>query len=162
MGDPAKLESVDIEIDFIVFKLKTKWVNDPKQRETAYALYIEYSTRVASQPLDLDQGLIREALSSLHELFDVSRSVLRSAGPVAGVGDQTVGGITLTVLNKALRPFLTTWHPLLLDWEAERKATSQRAHERAWDKGATCRGELEKMRAGLVDYTRALKRIIEH
>ena len=45
--DPAKLSEVGINIDFGIVKLDTKWVKDPRQRQAAWELYVEYVTRVA-------------------------------------------------------------------------------------------------------------------
>jgi hypothetical protein len=153
----AKVKETSLSIDFGVFKLETKLEPDPRQREAAWALFVELSTRVATQPVDLDEGLVREALDSLHELFAATRSVLLACGPRAGAREGTTGAIALLVLNGAVRPFLSRWHPLLAAWEEHRPAgKSARDHERAWELEPKCRGELEKLRAGLVTYARNL------
>jgi hypothetical protein len=155
-----KAKEVGIAIDFGIFKLQTKWVPDRRQCEAAWALYIELATRVATQPLDLDEGSLHEALASLHDLFPAARKVLRDSGPAAGASPDTVGGIALAVLNGAVRPFLARWHTRLETWEETRpEGRSRRDHERAWELEATCRGELEKLRRGLVTYAQALATI---
>jgi len=153
----AKLKEAGLSIDFGIFKLDTKWTPDPRQREAAWALWVELSTRVATQPVDLDEGMLREALESLHQLFDATRDVLRKCGPDAGASEGTVGFVALQVLNGAVRPFLSRWHPKLGAWEETRpKDKSARDHERAWNEEAKCRGELEKLRQGLVTYAETL------
>ena len=143
-----KAKEVALAIDFGVFKLQTKWVPDDKQRKAAWALYVELMTRVATQPLDLDEGALGEALASLQELFPAARKVLRE------------GGIALAVLNGAVRPFLARWHTRLEAWEDKRpEGRSAHDHERAWELEAKCRGELEKLRQGLVTYAQALATI---
>ena len=157
VASSAKLKEAGLSIDFGIFKLETKWSPDPRQREAAWALWVELSTRVATQPVDLDEGMLREALESLHELFDATRGVLRACGPNAGAAEGTVGFVALRVLNGAVRPFLSRWHPKLLAWEEGRpKEKSAREHERAWHEEAKCRGELEKLRQGLVTYAETL------
>jgi hypothetical protein len=156
----ARTKEVGILIDFGIFKLETKWVPDPRQREAAWALYVELMTRVATQPLELDQGLLTEALDSLHQLFPATRKVLRASGPVAGSGPSTVGGIALAVLNGAVRPFLSRWHARALAWNETRPpGRTALDHERAWPEEARCRGEMEKLRRGLVTYAQALAAI---
>ncbi len=153
----AKLKETSLSIDFGVFKLETKIAPDPRQREAAWALFVELSTRVATQPVDLDEGMIREAFDSLHELFAATRGVLRTSGPNAGATEGSIGAIALAVLNGAIRPFLSRWHPALAAWEEHRPAgKSARDHERAWELEAKCRGELEKLRRGLVTYANTL------
>ncbi|MFN6516943.1 MAG: hypothetical protein RMY29_020865 [Nostoc sp. CreGUA01] len=41
---------------------------------------MELVTRIAVQPLEVDQGLVREAMNSLYSLFATSREVLKAAG----------------------------------------------------------------------------------
>jgi hypothetical protein len=158
MGGPARLKEVGVSVDFGIFQLDTTWVEDPRQRNAAWALYVEYVTRVAVQALDLDQGLLREALDSLHALVGITREVLRREGPSVGASPRDVGGIAITVLNSVVRPFLAKWHPQLLDWEIRRDAAkvSVREHERAWPDELRCRAALAKLQAGMVAYARLL------
>jgi hypothetical protein len=51
------------------------------------------------QPLEIDQGLVREALTSLYNLFPITRQVLKEAGPDVGASLNSVGGIAIAVLN---------------------------------------------------------------
>jgi len=159
---PAKIKETSLSIDFGVFKLATKITPDPRQRDAAWALFVELATRVATQPVDLDEGLLREAFDSLHELFAATRGVLRASGPRAGARSGSVGAIALAVLNSAVRPFLARWHPALAAWEEHRPAgKSARDHERAWELEAKCRGELEKLRRGLAAYAASLAAIAD-
>lgn len=160
MKEPSRLTEIGVVIDFGIFKLDTKWTPDPRQKDAAWALYVELITRVATQELDLEVGHLREALDSLHALFPVTREILRKEGAVVGMGPTTVGGIAVRVLNFGIRPFLTRWHPRLSDWESRRDAKeSVRAHERAWPDDMQCRGELAKMQRGLWTYADTLGKI---
>lgn len=153
---PAKLRSVRVSLPLGLGS--AEWQADPTEQRAAWALYVELITRVSSAPLDLERGLIREALNSLHSLFPTTRQILREAGPGVGiVATDSVGGLAIAVLNRGIRPFLAKWHPLLSDWEERRaEGTSQRDHERAWPEEATLRGELEKLRLELNVYAMAL------
>ena len=160
MKPGSRLSEVGVRIDFGIFKLDTKWVPDPRQRDAAWALYVELSTRIATQELDLEVGLVREAFDSLHALFAVTREILRKEGPQVGMGPQTVGGIAVRVLNSSIRPLLAKWHPRLAEWEAKKGAqVSPRVHERAWPEEAKCRGELAKLQRGLSTYAETLGKI---
>lgn len=155
----AKLDEVVVAVDFGVIRLETKWVGDPAQQAAAWVLAVELLTRVATQSIDLDGGTVREALSSLHALFGVCREALKAGGPVMGVRDGSVGGMTLTVLNKAVRPFLAKWHPRLLAWEATQSESGRRPDESAWAENARCRGELKTLQEGLWRYAKTLAEI---
>jgi hypothetical protein len=157
--DPAKLTKVSVSLPFGLGA--AEWQPDPVERRAAWALYVELTTRVALQPVDLDHGLIREALTSLHALFAVTRHVLREAGPdVGGPALSSVGGAAIAVLNRGIRPFLAKWHPLLLAWEQRRPPeASARDHERGWTEEARIRGELERLRTELGQYAETLAKI---
>jgi hypothetical protein len=133
------------------------WEPDTTERNAAWKLYVELVTRISVQQLDRRQGLMREALNSLYTLYPTTREVLREAGPEVGAKEDTVGGIAIAVLNKGLRPFMSRWHPALLEWEARRPPERSAAeHERQWEHEPTMRDELETLRGELKIYSDAL------
>ena len=109
--DPAKLKKVSVSLPFGIGS--AEWQSDPTERRAAWSLYVELVTRIAVQQMDIDQGLIRESLSSQHSLFGTTREILKAAGPDVGTSSESVGGIAIKVLNNGLQPFLAKWHPLL-------------------------------------------------
>jgi hypothetical protein len=130
------------------------------QRQAAWSLYVELVTRITSQPLAAEEGLLREALTSLYRIFSITRDVLKQAGPGVGIEKNSVGGIAIAVLNEGLRPFLAKWHPKLQDWEAKcPSGTSQLEHEKNWSEREQCRSELEQLRQDLNQYIEALATI---
>lgn len=154
--DPAKLVSVSLSF----LGIKAEWKADPTERQAAWELYVELSTRVATQPLGADEGLLREALNSLYALFDTTRQILRKAGPTVGAREKSVGGIAVQVLNKRLRPVLAKWHPELEHHESKRpEKMSLREHERAWEHHDALRAELEQIREDMDEYAVALAKI---
>jgi hypothetical protein len=153
--DPAALESVTINIP--ILGISAQWKSNPTQRRAAWSLYIELVTRIAVQSLEVDQGLLREALNSLYTLFGTTREILKEFGPDVGASDTSVGGIAIAVLNRYLRPFLSKWHPLLQVWEAQRPVQmSPKEHEQNWSEIAQIQDELKILREGLSQYAKAL------
>jgi hypothetical protein len=64
------------------------------------------------------------------------------------------------VLNNGLRPFLSKWHPLLLEWESQRPSgVSAAAHEKGWALEPEMRATLSQLRADLERYAQALAAI---
>ncbi len=157
---PAKLKKVSISLPFRIGS--AEWEPDSTERKAAWSLYVELVTRIAVQPLEVDQGLLREALTSLYNLFGVTRQVLKEAGPNVGASRESVGGIAIAVLNKGLRPFLAKWHPLLQTHEAGRPSDkSPKEHECDWSDEPKLRNELELLRKDLEQYANALAIIAE-
>ena len=133
---------------------------DEVQQRAAWELYVELTTRIAVQPCGPDEGLMREALSSLYSIFRASREILRQAGPPVAQGPNSFGPVAIEVLNKGLMPFLTKWHPLLLAHEQKRPPdASAHDHERSWEKASEFRQELAQVQEQMMVYARALGKI---
>lgn len=116
-------------------------------KAVAWRLFVETVTRVSLQPLDQGTGLIREAMNSLYALFSITRQTLAEATPSRRTGTApTVEHLAIAMLNKELRPFLSSWHPKLKAWEDTGKPESE------WPDNDRCRQELASMQARLVRY----------
>lgn len=155
------LTSVNVSLNLGPVKLGGTWEPDERETEAAWEMYIELATRISTQALKDDEGILREALSSLHDLFPITREILRRQGPTVarkkGKGDHSFAELAVYVLNYAIRPVLAKWHPLLEEYEAARPAEkSIRAHEAEWERASELRGVLEGLRAGLLDYANLL------
>lgn len=158
MGDPARLTKVSINLPFGIGG--AEWETDPAERRAAWSLYVELVTRVAIEPLGDEEGVLREALTSLHSLFATTREVLKEAGPNVGASRKSVGGIAIAVLSRGLRPFLAKWHPRLQAWEAQRDPRcSPQSHEREWPEEPALRGALEELQRDLAQYADSLASI---
>lgn len=137
------------------------WEPDESQRNAAWEMYVELVTRISVAELKPDEGLLREALSSLHSLFGTTREILREHGPSIArpkrEGGLSFGQLAVTVLNVVLRPVLAEWHPLLLDYESTKAScASSFDHERQWDRYGELRQALNDVRKVLTDYAELL------
>ncbi len=163
--ESSKLKSVKVAFTLpFIGKIEGLWEADAAQQEAAWEMYVELITRIAVVELRDDEGLLREALSSLHALFGVTREILRRHGP--GVArskkpsDLSFGYVAVAVLNLVLRPMLAKWHPLLSDYEARRVApTSSWEHEKNWEHATELRAELRKVRGHLTAYAEILAEV---
>ena len=109
VGLPFNLGSLELE-------------NDEAQMRAAWSLYVELSTRISTVPLDEGTGILREALTSLYNMFNITRKILRDAGPDIAQGPNSLGAIAIDVLNIGLRPLLVKWHPMMKDYEEKKPA----------------------------------------
>jgi hypothetical protein len=153
---------IDVKLNLHVLEISGSWEPNDEERKAAWEIYVELVTRVTVVPLGPDQGLLREALTSLYSLFAITREVLRRHGPALAApgranGRYTLGYLAVAILNFELRPVLSRWHPALEDWEAHRPPGSSRlAHEQAWEHAGEFRAELERVRRNLADYAELL------
>lgn len=142
------------------------WKPDKSERNAAWEMYVELITRISVVELKSDEGLLREALSSLYTLFDTTRTILRKYGPSIaqpkGEDNMSFGYLAVAILNAVLRPVLAKWHPLLLDYESTRSGSvSPLAHEGEWDKYDELRQVLNDVRGILIEYTDLLAQVAE-
>ena len=158
-GDRAVLKKVSVSIPFGIGS--AEWQADDTERRAAWSLYVELVTRISVQSLEMDEGLLREALNSLYSFFGTTRQVLKDAGPEVGASRNSVGGIAIAVLNRGLRPFLSKWHPRLQAWEIKRPVDrSPKEHEQQWSEELELRNALASLRQDLEQYALALAEIV--
>jgi hypothetical protein len=155
------LTSVNVGLNLGPVSLGGTWEPDERETAAAWEMYIELATRISTQGLKEDEGILREALSSLHDLFPTTREILRRQGPTVarkkGKSDHSFAELAIYVLNYAVRPVLAQWHPLLEEYEASRpEGQSVRAHEAEWERAGELRGVLEDLRLVLLEYANLL------
>lgn len=159
------IEEVGVELGWGPAKLSGKWRPDNSERDAAWELYVELVTRIAVVPLRPGQGILREALTSLYQLFGVTREILRKYGPKVArppaAGEYRFGHLAVWMLNAALRPVLAEWHPELERHEALRQGKSIAEHEADWQRAAELRGVLEDLRILLLQYAEILAKVCE-
>lgn len=162
-----KLKSVSVKLELpYIGGIEGTWQPDESERQAAWEMYIELVTRISVAELRPGEGLLREALSSLYSLFDTTRTVLRKYGPAVaqpkGKSMLSFGYLAVTILNVVLRPVLSKWHPLLLDYENTRQKTvSPLEHEQQWARYEELRQELNQVRLKLTEYANLLAEVSE-
>ena len=160
-----ELENVEVNIKIpFIGEIKGTWKPDEKEREAAWEMYVELITRISIVELQPNEGILREALSSLYSLFPTTREILKKYGPAVaqpkGKDNISFGLLAVTILNIVLRPVLAKWHPLLLDYENKREpSVSILEHEKKWDKNEELRKVLNDVRCTLLDYTKILAEV---
>ena len=161
----TKLTSVKVSLKLpVIGGIEGTWKPDESERDAAWEMYVELITRISVAELKPDEGLLREALSSLYTLFDTTRKILRKYGPSIaqpkGKDDLSFGYLAVAILNVVLRPVLAKWHPLLIDYEGTKKSSvSPLEHERQWDKNEELRQVLNDVRGVLIEYANLLAQV---
>ena len=152
-----KAKSLSIGLPFGLGQIEFE-ANEQEQR-AAWSLYVELQTRIAVQSLDPDTGLLREALSSLYLIFELTRKILKEAGPQVAHGEKSFGPVAIAVLNEGLRPFTAYWHPRLLAYEQNRADVDALAHEKMWIDYDRMRNELTILQQQMQVYVDVLAQI---
>ncbi|MET7329467.1 hypothetical protein [Nonomuraea sp. NPDC005650] len=142
----ARLTEVKVKVPQVS---ELTFVVNNESRHVAWKLFVETITRVSTQPLDEDEGLVREAMTSLYGLFSTTRDTLKASRPSSPVpGSQSVEHLAITMLNRELRPFLSKWHPRLREFEQG----APESPESAWEGNMECRTDLRQVQARIREY----------
>jgi hypothetical protein len=154
-----KPKSVVVKLDLRVLSIEGTWEPNDVERVAAWELYIELITRISV--VRLEEGILREALTSMYALFGRAREILRSHGPEIAEpkpdGEYNLGYLTVAMLNLVIRPLLSYWHPELEAWEARRPpAMSLKMHEDSWPRIGELRDRLGQAEITLADYATTL------
>jgi hypothetical protein len=118
-----------------------EWRPDEPDKDAAWELYIELLTRITTQPLVQEDGDEQIALSSIHSLFGLTRSIIKTHGREC----REFTKIAIVVLNQIIRPFTARWHRVALNGEFSDP-----------DRCRNFRAELEILQQQLRTYTRML------
>jgi hypothetical protein len=87
-------------------------------RQVAYQIWVELSTRKLGLKIDLDHDVIVDIYDSWHDFFGITRDLIKSI-PVSRASDESTRKIirlSIEVLNEGLRPHLTRWQARFRAW----------------------------------------------
>ena len=104
------------EINLGIGDISVKLTYNKKDQEIAYKLWVELSTRKIGLMFDKEHDVITEVYNSWYEFFKIARELLKDipASRLPYSNDLIV--LTEKVLNKGLRPHLTTWQAKYRKW----------------------------------------------
>lgn len=134
------LDSLKLNIKFLEAEFKPA----DKDKDAAWALYVELLTRITTQTLSDDEGNEEHALDSIYSIFPTTRLILKEYGR----GCIEFTKVAVVVLNQVVRPFTAKWHKIKLDGLLTEKSTEFRK-------------ELKELQPKLLYYTRMLSEIAE-
>ena len=132
-----ELNSIKINIKFA--ELEFSPTDD--DQIAAWDMYVELITRVTTQALPADSGDEETALTSVYNLFAITRTILKEKGRNAPAFTK----IAIVVLNQIVRPFTAKWHKKKL--------------ENAFSSSSECivfRNELSLLQVELTKYAKML------
>lgn len=153
-----KTKEVTISLPFGIGSIKL--VPTEAEKNAAWTLFVEVSTRVSVRPFDYENASVRIALDSLYRIILLTREVLSKAGHEVADGPGSLGPLAISVINNGLAPFLTCWHNRLRKHEEGREeGVTAFEHERRWEYFQEVVQEIEVLQRDLVKYTIALGQI---
>lgn len=163
-GDDVEIQGGDIGIGNNIIRFKP----NKKDKEIAYQLWVELSTRKLGIPLDMDNDVIYEVYNSWYEFFRITRESLKEF-PVSKLENEVsteIIDIAIGVLNEDLRKHLTKWQAKFRHWydTEKNKKENENLSPQEIQKKFPEYGELVKDLMGvnicLINYTNLLHDIV--
>lgn len=109
------------EIDRAEFGLGNQKISlrpNETDRQIAYSIWVELSTRKIGLPIHHEDDVIYEIYDSWYNFFGVTRELIKSI-PVSKVRNESTRNIinlSIELLNEGLRPHLTKWQARFRKW----------------------------------------------
>ncbi|WP_378947614.1 hypothetical protein [Mesorhizobium sp. ANAO-SY3R2] len=87
-------------------------------KQIAYAIWVELSTRKIGLPIDFEHDVIAEIYDSWFTFFSVTRDLVKGVpvNQVKRTSTQAIIRLSIEVLNEGLRPHLTRWQARFRYW----------------------------------------------
>ena len=109
-----EIDQADIGIGTQKFSFKPNLMD----KQVAYAIWVELSTRKIGLPIDFNNDVVSEIYDSWHGFFAVTRELVKGipAQKVRRDSTQKIIRLSIEVLNEGLRPHLTRWQARFRHW----------------------------------------------
>lgn len=151
-------------IDVPFLGSSASWQPTPEDGAAAYELLVEILTRTATVDLVEDTGSDRAALTTMHQLADAFREILRKHGPKAAA-DRSGGAVSTAriaqhILKRKLQPLIMRWDPELARREGDMGAGTRFGPQEwgSWELHRQFREELRQLLLDLHEFVLVLGR----
>lgn len=141
-------------------------------RQVAYAIWVELSTRKIGLPIDLNDDVIAEIYDSWYGFFTVTRELVKAV-PVQKVrrdSTQKIIKLSVEVLNEGLRPHLTKWQARFRHWydrelrrydeSAGKEVLDPQMIQHKFPKYQELVDDMMRVNASLINYRRQMHRLV--
>ncbi len=148
---------------------KIKLKPNSTDRQVAYAIWVELSTRKIGLPIDFEHDVIVEIYDSWYTFFSITRDLIKSI-PVNKLrhdSTQKIIQLSIEVLNAGIRPHLTEWQARFRRWyENETNKSNNdividpQDIQRKFPKYAELTADMMQVNARLIKYRETMHRLV--
>jgi len=163
-----EIDQADIGIGDQKFTFKPNMTD----KQVAYAIWVELSTRKIGLPIDFEHDVISEIYDSWYGFFTVTRELVKGipAQKVRRDSTQKIIRLSIEVLNEGLRPHLTRWQARFRHWyDRELRKYDQGTGEEVLDpqliqekfpKYDELKTDMERVNQSLIKYRKQMYRMV--
>lgn len=161
-----KRSAIEIsEMEVGIGKSKITLKPNYTDRQVAYKLWVEISTRKIGLEFEEDKDVIEDVYNSWYEFFGIARSTIKEI-PVQKIhadNNENLAQISIKVLNLGLRPHLTEWQAKFRHWldvsEDKYGNLSPQAIQKEYPEYDVLIEDLKETNGRLISYRRILYEI---
>lgn len=156
------------EAEFGIGDQKVKLKPNMEDRQIAYKIWVELSTRKIGLPIDLNNDVISEIYDSWYAFFSVTRELIKDV-PVKKFrrkDTEQIIKLSIGVLNDGLRPHLTMWQARFRRWNDKQLANDEHAAlhpqdiQKKFPDYESLEEELLLVNARLMNYRKSMYKLI--
>lgn len=138
-----------------------------KDKEIAYKIWVELSTRKIGLPINLTDDVISEIYDSWYNFFSITRELIKDIPVNKLKNDSTrqIVDLSINVLNEGLRPHLTLWQARFKHWydiqiNNNTGDFDPQSIQAKYPKFDVLKNDLIKVNNGLMKYRERMKELV--
>jgi hypothetical protein len=141
-------------------------------KQVAYAIWVELSTRKIGLPIDFEHDVISEIYDSWFNFFSVTRDLIKGIPAIKVKRDSTqqIIKLSIQVLNEGLRPHMTKWQARFRHWYDRelvkydngdgREVLDPQLIQAKFPKYAELKEEMERVNQSLIKYREKMHKLV--
>lgn len=139
---------------------------DRTDRQIAYKLWVELSTRKIGLPIDVEYDVINEVYNSWYAFFGIARNLIKEI-PVSKISrdhTKSISDLSIDVLNRGMRPHLTKWQARFRHWfsqETQKQPDQTPQHlQRQFPEYEELLSDLVQVNERLIEYRNKMRELV--
>lgn len=148
---------------------KIKLTPNYTDKQVAYKIWVELSTRKIGIPLDLKHDVIEEVYNSWYQFFTITRELMKEIDVRKINRDDTknIINISMGVLNEGIRPHLTEWQAKYRRWyrvaldNEDNKSKTPQEIQASYPYYQDLCADLTRVNSNLLRYRDVMKQVAE-
>ena len=157
------------EAEFGIGNQKYKLRPNRLDKQIAYKIWVELSTRKIGLDIDLEDDVIIEIYDSWYNFFSVTRELIKDmpSSKFRRKDTKRIIRLSIEVLNQGIRPNLTTWQARFRRWYDRELSSSEKVElapqelQQNYPKYAALAEDLLRVNKRLIRYREKMYQIIE-
>ena len=159
------------EAEFGVGNQKLKFKPSVSDKQLAYEVWVELSTRKIGLPIDYEHDVITEIYDSWYSFFSITRELIKTVKvtKIKKQSTQTIINLSIDILNEGLRPHLTKWQSRFRYWfdaklkrikpENFKEHSSLQDIQKSYPQYELLKEDMERVNKQLIAYRNAMRKL---